>query len=91
MLGNHPQYVPIEPVVAALGDPNPYVRCAALVVLERMGRDRVPEEVDRTLQEMASTESHVNARKYAIKTLFVLKGVPPGKAHDHPGEVFTGE
>ena len=25
--------------------------------------------------EMASTESHMNALKYAIKTLFVLKGI----------------
>ena len=69
VLANHPQYAPIEPVVAALGDPNPYVRCAALLVLEHMGRDRVPEEVDRTLQEMSATEPHVNARKYAVKTL----------------------
>jgi HEAT repeat protein len=85
-LSNHPQEVPVERVVQALDDPNPYVRCAALTVLEQMGRARVPASVDQKLQEMAALEPHVNARKYAIKTLFVLKGMQPGSAHEYPGE-----
>ena len=89
-LKNHPQYVPMELVVARLDDQNPYVRCAALRILERMG-ERVPEEVYPKLLEMAATEPHINARKHAIKTLFVLRGVPPGAAHDYPGEEFTGD
>jgi HEAT repeat protein len=90
-LANHPEYAPIELIVAALSDQNPYVRCAALLVLERMGSNRVPEEVYPKLLEMTWTDSYPNARKYATKTLFILKGIPPGKAHDFPGEEFTGE
>ena len=42
------------------------------------------EDLEHQLEE--TTELHVDARKYAIKTLFLLKGIPPGKAHDYPGE-----
>jgi len=77
--------------VQALDDQNPHVRCAALLVLERMGSDRVPPTVYPKLLEMTATEPHINARKYAVKTLFVLKGIPPGSAHDFPGEEFMGE
>jgi vesicle coat complex subunit len=76
-------------VVVALDDQNPYVRCAALRVLEQMG-DRVLETVYLKLLEMASIDPYPNARKGANRTILTLKGFPLGKAHDYPGEEFTG-
>jgi len=90
-LANHPEYAPIELIVAALKDQNPFVRCAALLVLERMGSNRVPEEVYPTLLEMAGVDPYPNARKYANRAILTLKGFSLGRAHDHPGEEFTGE
>lgn len=87
-LANHPEYAPVELVVQALDDQNPYVRCAALLVLERMGSDRVPETAYPKLVEMAATETHMNARKYATRTLLILKGILPGQIDDSPGEEF---
>jgi HEAT repeat protein len=88
-LANHPECAPLEPVVQALDDQNPYVRCAALLVLERMGSSRVPETVYPKLVEMTATETHMNARKYATRTLLLLKGIFPGRVYDIPGEDFT--
>lgn len=88
-LANHPEYAPVELVVQALDDANPYVRCAALLVLERVGGERVPEEVYPKLVEMTATETHINARKYATRTLLILKGILPGQAYGYPGGEFT--
>ncbi len=89
-LANHPQYAPIDLVVAALTDENPYVRCAALLVLERMG-NRVPEEVYPTVMQMTWADPYPNARKYATRALLTLKGIQLGEAHGDWGEDFTGE
>ena len=78
-------------MVQALGDPNPYVRCAALRVLERMESKRVPEEVFKTMLEMAAWDPHPNARKFAKRAILTLRGFSLGHAHDYPGEEFTGE
>lgn len=75
-LANHPAYAPLDLVVRALDDPGPYVRCAALLVLERMGGERVPPDTHPKLEEMAAADPS-NARKYAIRTLALLKGLPP--------------
>jgi hypothetical protein len=56
-----------------------------------MDSTRVPEKVYQTLLEMAALDPYPNARKYANKTLLVLKGFQPGKAHDYPGEEWTSE
>lgn len=77
-LANHPECAPVELVVQALDDQNPYVRCAALLVLERVGSARVPETVYPKLITMTAMETHINARKYATRTLLVLKGILPG-------------
>ena len=44
VLANHPEYAPFDLVARALDDQQPSVRCAALLVLERMGSERVPQE-----------------------------------------------
>lgn len=90
-LANHPEYAPIDLVARALADQNAFVRCAALLVLERMDSDRVPQEVYLKLQEMASLDTYPNARKYANRALLTLKGFSLGAAHEYPGEEFTGE
>ncbi len=76
-LANHPEYAPLDLAVRALDDEGPYVRCAALLVLERMGSERVPTEVYPKLQEMAALDPYINARKYAARALALLKGLPP--------------
>ena len=73
-LANHPEYAPIDLVVQALDDQNPYVRCAALLVLGRMGGERVPRDVHPKLSEMASFDTYPNVRKYANKTILTLNG-----------------
>lgn len=90
-LANHPEYAPIDQTSVALSDPNPYVRCAALLVFERVESTRVPEEIYQTLLEMAALDPYPNARKFANKTVLILKGFQPGEAHHYPGEEFTGE
>ncbi len=80
-LANHPQYAPLDLVVRALDDPGPFVRCAALLVLERLGSERVPPEVYPKLQKMASSDPS-NARKYAARALSLLKGLPPPEEPD---------
>jgi HEAT repeat protein len=77
-------------VVAALKDQNAYVRCAALLVLERVGK-RVPEEVYPSLLEMTWADPYPNARKYATRTLLTLKGIQLGDEYGNEGEYFTGE
>ncbi len=81
-LANHPAYAPLDLVVRALDDPGPYVRCAALLVLERMGSERVQLELHPKLQAMASSDTYPNARKYAVRTLALLNGLPPPSEPD---------
>lgn len=88
-LANHPEYAPVELVAQALDDPNPYVRCAALLVLERMGSERVPADVYPRLVEMTATETHINARRYATRTLLILKGILPGQAYGYSSGEYT--
>jgi HEAT repeat protein len=89
-LANHPEYAPIELVVAALSDPNAYVRCAALLVLERMG-NRVPEGVYLSLLRMTWADPFPNTRKFATKALLMLKGMQPGDEYSDEGEDFPGD
>jgi len=89
-LANHPEYAPVELIAEALDDQNPYIRCAALRVLERMDK-RVPEALYPKILEMAAMDPYPNARKYANRTMLILKGFSLGHAHDYPGEEFTGE
>lgn len=90
-LANHPEIAPVDLITAALKDPNPYVRCAALLVFERMDSSRVPAGVYQILLEMAALDPYPNARKFANKTILTLKGFPLGRAHEYPGEEFDGE
>lgn len=89
-LANHPEYAPLDRVVPALDDSNAYVRCAALLVLERMG-SRVPEEVYPTLLRMTQADPYPKARMYATWTLLALKGLPPGKEDWGESQDFTVE
>jgi HEAT repeat protein len=75
-LANHPAYAPLDLAVRALDDPGPYVRCAALLVLERLGSERVSPDIHPKLEEMATLDPS-NARKYAARALALLKGLPP--------------
>lgn len=85
----HPHYAPRALVIPARKDQNASVRCAALLVLERMG-DRVPEEVLPALLRMPWADSHPNVRQYATQALLTegysqgrnairRTGIPPGE------------
>lgn len=87
-LANHPQFAPIELVVAALQDQNAYVRCAALLVLERMG-NRVPEEVYPAVLRMSLADPYPTARQLATKALRTLKGIQPGAEDDNEDKDYT--
>jgi HEAT repeat protein len=85
-LANHPEYAPVDLITAALRDTNAYVRCAALLVFERMESSRVPEDTYQILLEIAAMDPYPNARKFANKTILTLKGFQLGRGHRFSGD-----